>query len=94
MSTNALLREIDEETGLSVEVGTMAGLNKMPAGPYVQMIYFCRLRDDPASIRLRAGEHDDARWVTLAELRGMTPLIPYLEAILRRGLLNGADRNG
>ena len=28
-----LLREIDEETGLSVAVGTMAGLNKMPAGP-------------------------------------------------------------
>lgn len=89
-----LLREIDEETGIAVEVGALAGLNKMPARPYVQMIYFCRLRDDRAGIRLRAGEHDDARWVTLAELRAVTPLIPYLEMILRRGLLDGTDGSG
>lgn len=83
-----LLREIDEETGLSVEIGPLAGLNKMPGGPYVQMIHFCRLSGDRARVRLRPNEHDDARWVTLEELRAITPLIPYLETILRRGLLD------
>jgi 8-oxo-dGTP pyrophosphatase MutT (NUDIX family) len=89
-----LLREIDEETGLAVEIGPMAGMNKMPGGPYVQIIYFCRLRGDRASVRLRPSEHDHARWVTLDELRAVTPLIPYLEAILRRGLLDGFGRGG
>ncbi|HJU29524.1 MAG TPA: NUDIX domain-containing protein, partial [Candidatus Binataceae bacterium] len=82
-----LLREIEEETGLSIEVGPLAGLNKMPGGPYVQMIYFCRLSGNHAGIRLRPDEHDDARWVTLEELAAVRPLIPYLETILRRGLL-------
>jgi 8-oxo-dGTP diphosphatase len=83
-----LLREIEEETGLSVEIGPMIGLNKMPASPYVQMIYACGLTGERREIRLRPGEHDAARWVTLTELRALPSLIPYLEMILRRGLLD------
>ena len=84
-----LLREIEEETGLAVEIGALAGINRMPARPYLQMIYACRLQGGRRAIRLCPGEHDDARWVTLAELRAVTPMIPYLEAILRRGMIDG-----
>jgi 8-oxo-dGTP diphosphatase len=86
-----LLREVAEETGLAVEIGPMLGLNKMPSGPYLQMIYACRPRGERRAIQLLPEEHDDACWVTIAEMRSLTMMIPYLETILRRGMLNYLD---
>ena len=69
----------------------MLGLNKMPSGPYLQMIYGCRPHGDGRAIQLLPQEHDDARWVTIAEMRSITMMIPYLEMILQRGMLNYLD---
>ncbi len=82
----ALLREVAEETGLRVETERLLGLHNS-SGPQVQAFYACRLADRQViEIRLRPTEHVEARWVTPAELSQLV-LIPYLEGILRRGML-------
>lgn len=83
-----LLREVAEETGLQVELERMIGLNKAPAGPWVQVIYACRMNRPRRDVTLRPEEHDDARWATVAEIRELENLIPYLDAVLRRGFLD------
>ncbi|MGH7933313.1 MAG: NUDIX domain-containing protein [Candidatus Binataceae bacterium] len=83
-----LLREIDEETGLEVEIERMLGLNKMPNRPYVQALYACRPLGARREIRLQPWEHVEARWLTLDELAAIESRIPYLDAILTRGLLD------
>lgn len=85
---DCLLREVAEETGLAIEIDRMLGLNKAIAEPYIQALYVCRVRGAASPIRLRPHEHTDARWITFAEFAEVGELIPYLDAILRRGLLN------
>src|SRR5205085_1108824 len=69
-----LRREIKEETDLEVTVERLLGLHSMPAEPYVQALYACRLQVY-RHIKLRPDEHIDSRWVTLEELSTME-LIP------------------
>lgn len=85
---DCLIREVAEETGLAIEIERMLGLNKAIAEPYIQALYACRVRGAAAPIRLRTYEHIDARWITFAEFASVGELIPYLDAILRRGLLD------
>jgi ADP-ribose pyrophosphatase YjhB (NUDIX family) len=83
-----LLREVAEETGLEIEIDRILGLNKAIAEPYIQALYSCRVRGAPAPIRLRPHEHTDARWIARTDFASLGELIPYLDAILRRGLLD------
>lgn len=83
-----LHREVAEETGLAVELGPLLGLNKASDGPYVQMIFECRPKESIREVRLRAHEHEAAQWIKIAELRQLPRLIPYLSAILSRGILD------
>lgn len=80
-----LLREIREETALDVTIDRLLGLHNMIDEPYMQAIYACRL-NVYQSLKLRPNEHAEARWVTPAELEAME-LIPYLERVLKRGML-------
>jgi 8-oxo-dGTP diphosphatase len=82
-----LHREVAEETGLAVELGPLLGLNKAKDGPYVQMIFGCRPKS-VRELRLRPQEHDAAQWITVAQMRQLPRLIPYLSAILNRGMLD------
>ena len=82
-----LKREVAEETGLAIESARMLGVNRAP-GPYVQLIYECRMLEQSRELRLQANEHDAAQWATVGELRATSDLIPYLEAILKRGMLD------
>jgi 8-oxo-dGTP pyrophosphatase MutT (NUDIX family) len=82
-----LKREVAEETGLAIESARMLGVNRAP-GPYVQLIYECSMLEQSRELRLQANEHDAAQWATVGELRAMSDLILYLEAILRRGMLD------
>jgi 8-oxo-dGTP diphosphatase len=84
---NCLLREIKEETGLEVSVGRLLGIHKIESEPYLQTLYVCRLTIY-RPIKLRPDEHVEARWVSAAELAQLET-IPYLDAILKRGLLKG-----
>ena len=83
---DCLIREVKEETALDVSIERMLGLNSMVSEPYMQAFYACRLRVFQ-NVRLRPDEHVEHRWVTLAEMAQLE-LIPYLAAILKRGMLD------
>jgi 8-oxo-dGTP diphosphatase len=83
-----LMREVAEETGLEIEIERMLGLHKLPPDPYVQALYACRPAGARRALQLRPEEHIEARWVSVAELAAMSDLIPYLDGMLRRGLLD------
>jgi 8-oxo-dGTP diphosphatase len=83
-----LAREVGEETGLAIEIERTLGLYKAPSDPYVQALFACRPADARRDLLLMSDEHSEGRWVTPAELTRMTDMIPYLEGILRRGMLD------
>jgi 8-oxo-dGTP pyrophosphatase MutT (NUDIX family) len=80
-----LIREVKEETGLDVSIERMLGMHSMFSEPYLQALYACRLTVFQA-VQLRADEHVEHRWVTVADMEGME-LIPYLASILKGGML-------
>ena len=67
---DCLIREVKEETALDVSIERMLGMHSMFSEPYLQALYACRLRVFQA-VQLRADEHVEHRWVTLAEMEGM-----------------------
>jgi 8-oxo-dGTP diphosphatase len=81
-----LAREIEEETSLAISAPRLLGIHNS-VGPYLQAIFACAIAGDPNGIRLRPYEHVEARWVAPAELERLE-LIPYLEGIMRRGMLD------
>ncbi|MGH7925542.1 MAG: NUDIX domain-containing protein [Candidatus Binatus sp.] len=83
---DCLLREVKEETALDVAIDRLLGLHSMVSEPYLQALYSCRLRVFQ-NVKLRPDEHVEHRWVTPAELANLD-LIPYLAAILKRGMLS------
>ncbi len=83
---DCLIREVKEETALDVSIERMLGLHSMVSEPYLQALYACRLKVFQ-SLRLRPDEHVEHRWVTPAEMEHLE-LIPYLAAILKRGMLD------
>ena len=84
-------REIAEETGLRIAAPRLLGIHNS-IGPYLQAIFACEVIGDAHKIRLRPYEHVEARWVSLAELDHLE-LIPYLEGIARRGMLDFVARS-
>jgi 8-oxo-dGTP pyrophosphatase MutT (NUDIX family) len=83
-----LAREVGEETGLAIEIERALGLYKAPPDPYVQALFACRPADTRRYLVLMPGEHVEGRWVTVEELARMSDVIPYLEGMLRRGMLD------
>jgi len=63
-------------------------MHSMFSEPYLQALYACRLRVFQ-NLQLRPDEHVEHRWVTLVEMEGLE-LIPYLESILKRRMLDYA----
>ncbi|MHB8380946.1 MAG: NUDIX domain-containing protein [Candidatus Binataceae bacterium] len=78
-------REVKEETALDVALEGMLGVNTMIGEPYLQAIFACRL-SVYQGVRLRPDEHVESLWVKPPELHAMDA-IPYLAAILKRGML-------
>ncbi len=81
-----LAREVKEETGLTIADPRLLGIHNS-VGPYLQAIFACAVVGHERDIRLRAHEHVEARWVTLSDLAQLE-LIPYLDGVLRRGMLD------
>jgi 8-oxo-dGTP diphosphatase len=85
---DCLLREVKEETALDVAIDRLLGMNSMAPEPYLQAFYSCRLTVFQ-KVQLQPDEHVEHRWATLNELARLE-LIPYLAAILKRGMLSYA----
>jgi 8-oxo-dGTP diphosphatase len=83
-----LAREVGEETGLVIEIERAIGLYKAPPDPYVQALFACRPAQARREFVLTADEHVEGRWVTVEELARMSDVIPYLEGMLHRGMLD------
>jgi len=82
-----LVREVAEETGLTIAIDRLLGVNKAP-GPYVQLIYACRPSTAERDVKLQAHEHSDWRWITVGEIARLGERIPYLDQIIARGMLD------
>ena len=87
---DCLLREIKEETGLDAAIERLLGLHKAGAETSMQVLYACRLQVYQ-QVKLRPEEHTESRWLTRAEMNEIE-LIPYLGAMLARGMLDHVKR--
>jgi 8-oxo-dGTP diphosphatase len=81
-----LAREIEEETGLVIASARLLGIHNS-VGPYLQAIFACTIASEMPQIRLRPYEHVESRWTSVSDLDQLE-LIPYLEGIMRRGMLD------
>lgn len=83
----AVAREVREETGLLVRVGEYAGTIRRP-GPQGATY---EVHDYTATVvggRLHAGDDAaDARWMSVAELRGVPTTTALVETLLAWGVL-------
>jgi hypothetical protein len=52
------------------------------------MFFGCRPKPPLRELRLQPQEHDAAQWIMVAQMRQLPRLIPYLSAILSRGMLD------
>jgi 8-oxo-dGTP diphosphatase len=86
-----LAREVAEETGLTIEIDRMLGANKAP-GPYVQLLYACRASGAQRNVTVRSQEHSQWRWVAVNGIAELGELIPYLDRIIARGMLDWVTR--
>jgi 8-oxo-dGTP pyrophosphatase MutT (NUDIX family) len=81
----ALLREVFEETGLSVEVlgeePFVAWMMPAPDGGEVEgQVFVCRHVDGEVA---KSNEHDAVRWVRIAAAADIRGLMPGLDTVLR-----------
>ena len=86
--TDCMTREVWEETGLTVESSAAFAIYSearftAPTRPDAQLLTVAYRVDEWSGDLLRAtNETDDARWFTIAEVRGLADLMPmYLETI-------------
>jgi 8-oxo-dGTP diphosphatase len=86
-----LAREVAEETGLTIEIDRLLGANKAP-GPYVQLLYACHPSVVQREVTLQPHEHSQWRWVTVSGIAELGELIPYLDQIIARGMLDWVMR--
>jgi 8-oxo-dGTP diphosphatase len=79
----ALRREVEEETGLEVEVGALAGIVERlyPEEGFHYVILDCFVTVVSGTLR-PGGDVTDARWVPLEEMDRL-PLVPRLREALR-----------
>lgn len=87
---DAVRREVEEETGLKVEVGEVAGVVERTYTHedfhFVIIDYFVEVTGG----ELRAGgEVDDARWVPLASIESLDLVPRLVEALREFGVLPG-----
>lgn len=81
--SEAVRREVFEETGLAVEAGELVGsvLRDAPGGGVYDIHdYRCVLAVDPGVLR-PGDDASDVRWVTAAEYHSL-PLVPQLTEAL------------
>jgi 8-oxo-dGTP diphosphatase len=88
--TDAVRREVAEETGLEVTVGDLVGIFEVPGDPhFVILDFLAEVVGDAAP----AGRSDalEARWVPLDEVPGLECTPRFVETLRAWGVLPSAD---
>ncbi|WP_445444136.1 (deoxy)nucleoside triphosphate pyrophosphohydrolase [Clavibacter sp. km3a] len=85
---DALAREIREELGIEVAVGALVDRSEVPVGDRV-IDLACYLADPVGELPVASTDHDELRWVPLAELGALTWSAPDLPAVRRLVLRAG-----
>jgi len=89
----AVLREVLEETGLTVEVGDLLGIHEViGAVHYVVLDYTAEITGDPAP--RPAGDASDVRWVPLGAIGDLECTPRFEETLAGWGVLASADEQG
>lgn len=80
----AILREVSEETGLTIRVGRVvyvyANRDQLPVRQTFQAVYLCKYLD--GEVRLDPSEHDMYRWLDYEEI-GDLSTIDFLRELVR-----------
>jgi 8-oxo-dGTP diphosphatase len=89
----AVVREVREETGLSVEA--LEKVDECPTHDGSALIHWWRVRLlSAAPARLANDEHSELAWVTLDEMRRLEPIFLEDVAIIERAAASSAARRG
>jgi 8-oxo-dGTP diphosphatase len=78
----ALAREIREELGIDVTVGALVDRSEVPVGDRV-IDLACYLADPVGPLPITSTDHDELRWVPVAELGTLAWSAPDLPAVRR-----------
>ena len=80
---DGIIREVNEETGLSASVVRILHVRPYGAGPSsddaVLIVFLLKLSDEDAQVRL-SEEHDEYRWIERSELDGVLGEGPHPQA--------------
>jgi 8-oxo-dGTP diphosphatase len=79
---DALAREIREELGIEVAVGALVDRSEVPVGDRL-IDLACYLADPVGELPTSSTDHDELRWVPLAELGALRWSAPDLPAVRR-----------
>ena len=89
--TEALHREVREETGATVQIEFLIGVTHFyrgaanPENELLGALFGCTIKD-PSSVTFE-GEHSEMRWVTAEEAEALLPQKHWLRWVLRRAEL-------
>jgi 8-oxo-dGTP diphosphatase len=78
----ALTREIREELGVDIAVGALVDRSEVPVGDRV-IDLACYLADPVGPLPVTSTDHDELRWVPLADLGALDWSAPDLPAVRR-----------
>lgn len=85
--TDAVVREVHEETGVGVEVGELLGIHEVVGDPhYVVLDYVATVIGDPSPSP--AGDAADAGWVPLTEVDDLELTPRFIETLRAWGVLS------
>ena len=91
--TDAVRREVREETGLEVEVGELAGILEVPGDPHYVILDFVSTVVGASEPRA-SGDAGEARWVPLAEISKLQCTPRFVETLTAWGVLASTDEDG
>ena len=85
--TDAVRREVAEETGIAVDVGELAGILEVPGEElhYVILDFYATVSNDPNPVA--GGDAGAARWVPLDEVTTLDCTPRFLESMTAWGVL-------